>query len=128
MYILRSNSKSKWRKIRCNWWNWKRENCTKFLLYRKTYTARRYRHPYCCSTLPKQVNIILILKTIQYPRDADLCLLNVPNSAIDLGSKGAVGVTSPPHSLSVSAHSANYVTITWQPPEFSHVSEEITYK
>jgi len=47
---------------------------------------------------------------------------------LDLDSKGIVGVTSPPHSLSVSAHSANYVTITWQPPEFSHVSEEITYK
>lgn len=47
---------------------------------------------------------------------------------VDLDSKGIAGVTSPPHSLSVSAHSANYVTITWQPPEFSHVSEEITYK
>jgi hypothetical protein len=57
---------------------------------------------------------------------SSILLLNITET--DLDSKGVVGVTSPPHSLSVSAHSANYVTITWQPPEFSHVSEEITYK
>ncbi|XP_044737933.1 Ig-like and fibronectin type-III domain-containing protein 1 isoform X2 [Chrysoperla carnea] len=38
------------------------------------------------------------------------------------------GVTSPPHSLAVSSHSATWVTITWQPPEFSHPSELITYR
>ncbi|CAH0563601.1 unnamed protein product [Brassicogethes aeneus] len=37
-------------------------------------------------------------------------------------------VTSPPHSLAVATHSATWVTITWQPPEFSHPSEQITYK
>ncbi|XP_060866861.1 Ig-like and fibronectin type-III domain-containing protein 1 [Metopolophium dirhodum] len=57
---------------------------------------------------------------------SSILLLNITET--DLDGKGVVGVTSPPHSLSVSAHSANYVTITWQPPEFSHVSEEITYK
>eukprot|EP00102_Acyrthosiphon_pisum_P023276 XP_016660486.1 PREDICTED: Ig-like and fibronectin type-III domain-containing protein 2 [Acyrthosiphon pisum] len=57
---------------------------------------------------------------------SSILLLNITET--DLNGKGVVGVTSPPHSLSVSAHSANYVTITWQPPEFSHVSEEITYK
>lgn len=36
-------------------------------------------------------------------------------------------MTSPPHSLAVVSHSANWVTITWQPPEFSHPSEQITY-
>lgn len=40
----------------------------------------------------------------------------------------AQGVTSPPHSLAVSSHSATWVTITWQPPEFSHPSELITYQ
>lgn len=38
------------------------------------------------------------------------------------------GVTSPPHSLAVASHSATWVTITWQPPEFSHPSEQITYR
>lgn len=30
------------------------------------------------------------------------------------------GVPSPPHSLSISAHSATYVTISWQPPEYRY--------
>jgi hypothetical protein len=68
------------------------------------------------------INISIYFITYIY-----LYLINLLVS-VDLDSKGVVGVTSPPHSLSVSAHSANYVTITWQPPEFSHVSEEITYK
>lgn len=37
------------------------------------------------------------------------------------------GVPSPPHSLGISAHSATYVTISWQPPEYSHLHESITY-
>lgn len=38
------------------------------------------------------------------------------------------GVPSPPHSLSISAHSATYVTISWNPPEYSHLHEPITYQ
>lgn len=37
-------------------------------------------------------------------------------------------VNSPPHSLAVISHSATWVTISWQPPEFSHPSEQITYR
>lgn len=85
------------------------------------------------TSLPSSVLLLNITETgnINYTRYYfDILYLYLLNSPIplDLGSKGAMGVTSPPHSLSVSAHSANYVTITWQPPEFSHVSEEITYK
>lgn len=38
------------------------------------------------------------------------------------------GVPSPPHSLAISAHSATYVTISWQPPEYSHLHETISYQ
>lgn len=38
------------------------------------------------------------------------------------------GVPSPPHSLSISAHSATYVRISWQPPEFTHLHESIVYQ
>lgn len=38
------------------------------------------------------------------------------------------GVPSPPHSLSISALGATYVTISWQPPEYSHLHEIITYQ
>ncbi|KAF7279649.1 hypothetical protein GWI33_006881 [Rhynchophorus ferrugineus] len=37
-------------------------------------------------------------------------------------------VASPPHSLAVASHSATWVTIAWQPPEFSHPSEQINYR
>ncbi|XP_030759730.1 Ig-like and fibronectin type-III domain-containing protein 1 isoform X2 [Sitophilus oryzae] len=37
-------------------------------------------------------------------------------------------VVSPPHSLVVASHSATWVTISWQPPEFSHPSERINYR
>lgn len=52
-----------------------------------------------------------------------------PNDRLtELYGKGIPGVTSPPHSLAVSSHSATWVTITWQPPEFSRPAEQITYK
>lgn len=38
------------------------------------------------------------------------------------------GVPSAPHSLSISSHSANYLTVTWQPPEFSLPSERLKYR
>ncbi|XP_055908191.1 Ig-like and fibronectin type-III domain-containing protein 2 [Eupeodes corollae] len=43
-------------------------------------------------------------------------------------SKSSYGVPSPPHSLQVSAHGADWVTISWQPPEFSHPHEPIAYR
>lgn len=42
--------------------------------------------------------------------------------------KWVKAVTSPPHSLAVASHSATWVTISWQPPEFSHPTEQISYK
>lgn len=57
---------------------------------------------------------------------SSILLINV--STTDLGDKKLAAVTSPPHSLAVSGHSATYVTITWQPPEFSHPSEQLTYR
>ncbi|XP_050529397.1 Ig-like and fibronectin type-III domain-containing protein 1 isoform X2 [Daktulosphaira vitifoliae] len=54
-----------------------------------------------------------------------ILLLNITDT--NLNNKKITGVPSPPHSLVISSHSANYVTINWQPPEFSHVSEEIKY-
>lgn len=56
---------------------------------------------------------------------SSILLINVTKT--DLSGKGIAGVTSPPHSLAVSSHSATYVTVSWQPPEFSHPSEQITY-
>jgi len=52
-----------------------------------------------------------------------------PNGWVtELDDKGIPGVTSPPHSLAVSSHSATWVTITWQPPEFSQPAEQLSYK
>lgn len=38
------------------------------------------------------------------------------------------GAPSPPHTLSISSHGATYVTLAWQPPEFSHPHEKISYR
>jgi len=66
-------------------------------------------HPTCCSK-PKVYHLS-------------------PNDLVtELGGKGIPGVTSPPHSLAVSSHSATWVTITWQPPEFSQPAEQLSYK
>lgn len=58
---------------------------------------------------------------------------SIPSSMILITAKktnGEIvdGVTSPPHSLAVASHSATWVSVTWQPPEFSHPAELITYK
>ncbi|XP_075234927.1 Ig-like and fibronectin type-III domain-containing protein 1 [Lycorma delicatula] len=58
---------------------------------------------------------------------SSILLINATKTVIANG-KGIPGVTSPPHSLAVAVHSATYVTITWQPPEFSLPSEQITYR
>ncbi|XP_045478484.1 Ig-like and fibronectin type-III domain-containing protein 2 [Harmonia axyridis] len=46
---------------------------------------------------------------------------------IKADSQWVKGVIFHPHSLAVASHSATWVTITWQPPEFSHPSDQITY-
>lgn len=42
--------------------------------------------------------------------------------------KKTYAAPSPPHLLTVSSHSATWVSISWQPPEFSHPHEMISYK
>ncbi|KDR18237.1 Ig-like and fibronectin type-III domain-containing protein 1 [Zootermopsis nevadensis] len=57
---------------------------------------------------------------------SSILMINVTNTVLD--DKGIPGVTSPPHSLAVSSHSATWVTISWQPPEFSQPAEHLSYK
>ncbi|KAH8405330.1 hypothetical protein KR222_005359 [Zaprionus bogoriensis] len=38
------------------------------------------------------------------------------------------GAPSPPHALTVLTHSATWMQLTWQPPEYSHPHERITYR
>ncbi|KAK4873942.1 hypothetical protein RN001_013302 [Aquatica leii] len=57
---------------------------------------------------------------------------SLPSSTLTIKVEKATervsGVTSPPHSLAIASHSATWVTVSWQPPEFSHPSEPITYR
>lgn len=57
---------------------------------------------------------------------SSILLINV--SSTDVGERGLAAVTSSPHSLAVSSHSATYVTISWQPPEFSQPAEQLIYR
>ncbi|CAB3252923.1 unnamed protein product [Arctia plantaginis] len=45
----------------------------------------------------------------------------------DTEEKEVAGIPSPPHSLSVSSHSATWLTLTWQPPQFSQPDEKLSY-
>ncbi|XP_037904934.1 Ig-like and fibronectin type-III domain-containing protein 1 isoform X1 [Hermetia illucens] len=56
---------------------------------------------------------------------SSVLLINTTNQDSSMAMYGA---PSQPHSLTVTAHSATWVTIAWQPPEFSHPHESITYK
>ncbi|XP_077284865.1 Ig-like and fibronectin type-III domain-containing protein 2 isoform X2 [Arctopsyche grandis] len=50
------------------------------------------------------------------------------NCSGESSTKIVNSVPSPPHALAVSGHSATWVTISWQPPEFSHPQEIISYE
>ncbi|XP_026478463.1 Ig-like and fibronectin type-III domain-containing protein 2 [Ctenocephalides felis] len=53
------------------------------------------------------------------------------SSDADPGSNAkqlVAGVPSPPHSLSVSERSATWLTVAWQPPQFTHPEDQIHYK
>ncbi|KAL0821463.1 hypothetical protein ABMA28_004934 [Loxostege sticticalis] len=57
---------------------------------------------------------------------------SIPSSMIifnyTLGEEKEVnGIPSPPHSLAVSSHSATWLTLSWQPPQFSLPDEKIAY-
>uniref|UniRef100_A0A6B2EFR4 Putative receptor mediating netrin-dependent axon guidance n=1 Tax=Phlebotomus kandelakii TaxID=1109342 RepID=A0A6B2EFR4_9DIPT len=54
-------------------------------------------------------------------------MLLINTSRVDYTAQ-IYGAPSPPHSLAVAAHSATWVTVSWQPPEFSHTHEPIVYK
>lgn len=55
---------------------------------------------------------------------SSMLLLNVTD---DSAEKQITGIPSHPHSLSVSSHSATWLTVDWQPPQFSKPDEKITY-
>ncbi|KAK7792924.1 hypothetical protein R5R35_008001 [Gryllus longicercus] len=57
---------------------------------------------------------------------SSVLLLNATHTETD--SPGIAAVPSPPHSLAVSSHSATWLTVSWQPPEFSLPSERLSYK
>lgn len=50
------------------------------------------------------------------------------NTSISNRNALVYGSPSPPHSLVVSAHGATFVSVSWQPPEFSLPHEKIMYR
>ncbi|XP_058985320.1 Ig-like and fibronectin type-III domain-containing protein 2 [Musca domestica] len=54
---------------------------------------------------------------------------NTSNAADEKdGQQHIYAAPSPPHSLAIIAHSATWMQLTWQPPEYSHPHEKITYR
>lgn len=69
-------------------------------------------------------NIFVVAKN-QHGTSLPSAVILVKISKADTTVKG---VTSPPHSVVVSGHSATWVAVSWQPPEVSHPSEKLTYR
>ncbi|XP_061379093.1 Ig-like and fibronectin type-III domain-containing protein 2 isoform X2 [Danaus plexippus] len=55
---------------------------------------------------------------------SSMLLINITN---DAENKEVSGIPSPPHSLSVASHSATWLALSWQPPQFSLPDEKISY-
>ncbi|XP_037951206.1 Ig-like and fibronectin type-III domain-containing protein 1, partial [Teleopsis dalmanni] len=58
---------------------------------------------------------------------SSMLLINTTEKAEDR-VKDIYGAPSPPHSLAVIAQSATWMQLTWQPPEYSHPHEKISYR
>ncbi|XP_050094930.1 Ig-like and fibronectin type-III domain-containing protein 1 [Anopheles aquasalis] len=76
---------------------------------------------------PKALYRITVVARGEYGTSLPSSMLLINTSRTESAST-VYGAPSPPHSLSVSAHSATWITVSWQPPEFSHPHESITYR
>ncbi|XP_058124562.1 Ig-like and fibronectin type-III domain-containing protein 1 [Anopheles ziemanni] len=76
---------------------------------------------------PKALYRITVVSRGEHGTSLPSSMLLINTSRTDSAST-VYGAPSPPHSLTVSAHSATWITVAWQPPEFSHPHESITYR
>uniref|UniRef100_A0A1S4H6G5 Receptor mediating netrin-dependent axon guidance n=1 Tax=Anopheles gambiae TaxID=7165 RepID=A0A1S4H6G5_ANOGA len=76
---------------------------------------------------PKALYRITVVSRGEHGTSLPSSMLLINTSRTDSAST-VYGAPSPPHSLAVSAHSATWITVSWQPPEFSHPHESITYR
>ncbi|XP_018795157.1 PREDICTED: Ig-like and fibronectin type-III domain-containing protein 2 isoform X1 [Bactrocera latifrons] len=59
---------------------------------------------------------------------SSMLLINTTDDENVTNKNNTYGAPSPPHSLSITSHSATWMQLTWQPPEYSHPHEKITYR
>ncbi|XP_062560024.1 Ig-like and fibronectin type-III domain-containing protein 1 [Armigeres subalbatus] len=76
---------------------------------------------------PKALYRITVIARGSHGTSLPSSMLLINTSRTDKAST-VFGAPSPPHSLSVSSHSATWINVAWQPPEFSHPHETITYR
>ncbi|XP_052873386.1 Ig-like and fibronectin type-III domain-containing protein 1 [Anopheles cruzii] len=76
---------------------------------------------------PRALYRITVVARGEYGLSLPSSMLLINTSRTEAAST-VYGAPSPPHSLAVSAHSATWIMVAWQPPEFSHPHEPITYR
>ncbi|XP_002074396.3 Ig-like and fibronectin type-III domain-containing protein 2 isoform X1 [Drosophila willistoni] len=59
---------------------------------------------------------------------ASMLLVDTSNNNTNGQQNGTWAAPSPPHSLTVAGHSATWMQLTWQPPEYAHPHERMTYR
>lgn len=70
---------------------------------------------------------ILVIARGKHGSSLPSAMLLINTSRTDSNS-AVYGAPSPPHSMTVSTHSATWIAISWQPPEFSHPHEQLSYR
>jgi hypothetical protein len=76
---------------------------------------------------PNTLYRIMVVARGQFGNSLPSSMLILNTSTTD-NDAVVYGAPSPPHSLVVTAHGATFVTVSWQPPEFSHPHERISYR
>jgi hypothetical protein len=77
---------------------------------------------------PNSLYRISVLSRGKYGTSLPSSMLLINTTSTTESDSLIYGAPSPPHSLVVSAHGATFITVTWQPPEFSHPHEKISYR
>lgn len=77
--------------------------------------------------MPNALYRILVVARGKFGSSLPSAMLLINTSKTNADSL-VFGAPSPPHSLTVSSHSATFITVSWQPPEFSSPHEKLHYR
>ncbi|CAB3371385.1 Hypothetical predicted protein [Cloeon dipterum] len=76
---------------------------------------------------PGNVYVFYVLSTNQHGTSMPSAVIRINITAKEITDGGVAGVSSQPRGLAIGGRGANFLTLTWQPPLFSHPADLIKY-